>query len=45
VCDGEIISVRRNKKEPNKNILYHAEIETVNSACTKLKNWRLLSNF
>ncbi|MDR0404270.1 MAG: nucleoside deaminase [Oscillospiraceae bacterium] len=41
VCDGEIISVGRNKKELNKNVLCHAEIEAINSACTKLKNWRL----
>ncbi|MDR1467095.1 MAG: tRNA adenosine(34) deaminase TadA [Oscillospiraceae bacterium] len=41
VFNDEIISEGRNKREGNKNALYHAEIEAIDLACKKLKNWRL----
>ena len=41
--DGKekIISYGYNKREKSKNALTHAEIIAINSACKKLKSWRL----
>jgi len=41
VKDGKIISKGYNKRERKKNALMHAEIEAINKACKKLKDWRL----
>lgn len=41
VCDGEIISVGRNRRESGKNALAHAEIIAINEACERLGSWRL----
>lgn len=41
VKNGEIISSGYNKREIQNNALCHAEIEAINSACKKLKSWRL----
>lgn len=41
VKDGEIIAVGYNKREQKQNVLSHAEIEAINSACKLLKSWRL----
>lgn len=41
VKDGKIIGGGRNKRENSKNVLCHAEIEAINSACSKLGGWRL----
>lgn len=41
VRDGEIISRGRNRREEKQNALSHAEIEAINSACKKLRSWRL----
>ena len=38
---GEIIAEGRNRREEKKNALSHAEIEAINTACKKLKSWRL----
>lgn len=37
----KIISYGYNKREKSKNALTHAEIIAINSACKKLKSWRL----
>lgn len=42
VKNGKIISSGYNKREIRNNALYHAEIEAINSACEKLKSWRLI---
>ena len=41
VKNGEVIATGRNKREQKQNALSHAEIEAINSACEKLKSWRL----
>ena len=41
VKDGEIISTGRNRREKEKNALFHAEIEAIGAACQKLGGWRL----
>lgn len=41
VKDNTIVSVGRNKRESEKNALYHAEIDAINKACAKLGGWRL----
>lgn len=41
VKNGKIISKGYNKREKEKNALMHAEIEAINKACKKLKDWRL----
>ena len=41
VCDGEIISVGRNRREGSKNALAHAEIEAIDAACRKKGGWRI----
>ncbi len=37
----KIISYGYNKREQSKNALTHAELIAINSACKKLKSWRL----
>lgn len=41
VCKGTIVGEGRNRREQGKNALYHAEIEAINNACTRLGGWRL----
>ncbi|MDD5952265.1 MAG: nucleoside deaminase [Oscillospiraceae bacterium] len=41
VKDGEIIATGRNRRETEKNALFHAEIEAIGAACQKLGGWRL----
>ncbi len=41
VKDGEIIAKGRNMREQKQNVLSHAEIEAINSACQMLGSWRL----
>ena len=41
VKNGEVIATGRNMREQKQNALSHAEIEAINSACEKLKRWRL----
>ena len=41
VRNGEIVFVRRNRREKGKNALAHAEIEAIDLACKKLGGWRL----
>lgn len=41
VKNGEIIAEGRNRREEKQNALSHAEIEAINTACKKLKSWRL----
>ena len=41
VKDNEIIACGYNKKEINKNCLMHAELIAIQSACSKLNDWRL----
>lgn len=41
VCNGEVVSVGRNRRELGKNALAHAEIEAIDLACKKLGGWRL----
>lgn len=41
VCDGKIVGTGRNRRETEKNALYHAEIEAINNACKTLGGWRL----
>ena len=41
VCDGKVVGEGRNKRETEKNALYHAEIEAIDSACKNLGGWRL----
>lgn len=41
VKDNTIVSVGRNKRESEKNALYHAEIDAINKACIRLGGWRL----
>lgn len=39
--NGEIIAEGRNRRETEKNALYHAEIEAIDKACKALGKWRL----
>ncbi len=41
VKDGEIIAKAHNLRETGKNVLYHAELLAIDSACKKLGGWRL----
>jgi len=41
VCNGEVISTGRNRREESKNALAHAEIEAIDGACRKMGGWRL----
>lgn len=41
VKGDEIVGTGRNRREYGKNALYHAEIEAIDSACKKLRGWRL----
>ncbi len=41
VKNDTIISCGYNKREIEKNALYHAEIEAINNACKSLGGWRL----
>ena len=41
VKDGKVIAKGYNRREKSQNALRHAEIETINKACKKLKSWRL----
>ncbi len=41
VKDGEIIARGHNNREAKQNALSHAELECINSACKKIKDWRL----
>ena len=41
VYAGHIISSGRNRREKEKNALYHAELEAIDKACRKLGGWRL----
>ncbi len=41
VKDGKIIARGHNKREQKQNVLSHAEIEAINSACKALGSWRL----
>lgn len=41
VRDGEVVGVGYNRRETGKNALYHAELEAINDACTRLGGWRL----
>ena len=41
VKDGEIIGRGHNRRETDKNALYHAEVIAINDACKNLGGWRL----
>lgn len=41
VKDGEIIAKAINEREKKQNTILHAEINAIEKACKKLKNWRL----
>ena len=41
VKNGEIIAEGYNMREQKQNALSHAETEAINTACRKLKSWRL----
>ena len=41
VKDGTIIATGRNRRETDKNVLRHAEIEAIDKACRLLGGWRL----
>lgn len=41
VRNDEIVGEGRNRRELGKNVLYHAEIEAIDSACKRLGGWRL----
>ncbi len=41
VKDGEIIGRGYNRRETDKNALYHAEIMAIDDACKNLGGWRL----
>lgn len=41
VKDGKIVGEGYNKRELEKNALYHAETEAINNACKNLNGWRL----
>lgn len=44
VKNNKVLSFGFNKREKNKNALAHAEIVAINSACRKLKSWRILNS-
>ncbi len=41
VRDGAVVSAGYNRRETDKNALYHAEILAIDEACQKLGGWRL----
>lgn len=41
VKDDEIVGVGYNRRETDKNALYHAEIMAIDNACKNLGGWRL----
>lgn len=41
VKGDEIVGTGRNRREYDKNALYHAEIEAIDNACKTLGGWRL----
>ncbi len=41
VKDGKIIAKAVNKREKEQKVTAHAELIAIDSACKKLKNWRL----
>ena len=41
VKNGLIVGTGRNRREKEKNVLAHAEIEAINEACRTLGGWRL----
>lgn len=41
VHQGEIIATAANERVQRKNVLYHAEIIAINTACEKIGDWRL----
>lgn len=41
VKNGEIVAAGRNRRENDKNALWHAETDAINQACQKLGGWRL----
>lgn len=41
VRNGEVIATGRNEREQKQNVLSHAELEAIDSACKKLSSWRL----
>ena len=41
VQDGQLVGYGRNRREEEKNALYHAELEAINMACRSLGGWRL----
>lgn len=42
ICrNGEIVGEGRNRREKEKNALYHAEIEAIDNACKTVGGWRL----
>lgn len=41
VKDGKVLAKSHNQRERKQNALKHAEINVINSACKKLKSWRL----
>ena len=41
VKNGEILSEGRNRREETGNTLAHAEIEAIDRACKRLRDWRL----
>ncbi len=43
VHDGKVIAQGRNRREHEKNAIYHAEMEAIDKACAALGGWRLES--
>ncbi len=41
VRNGKIVGEGRNRREIEKNALYHAELEAIDNACKNLGGWRL----
>lgn len=41
VKDNEVISVGRNRREQNKSVIAHAEIDAIEKAAKRLGDWRL----
>lgn len=41
VWDGEIVARAHNRRETDKNALYHAETSAIDAACKALGGWRL----
>ncbi|MCH5300354.1 MAG: nucleoside deaminase [Ruminococcus sp.] len=41
VRNNQIIAKGHNKRETNKNAIYHAEVDAINNACNILGGWRL----